>query len=127
MSQIKSKKSNIAETCTSNLIQGFEGVRRALANLPVNPNRKLEIEVRFGLISGEAFRAGIRKDDYDAFLRVMEQDTHFTCDFIEESDYLYEKGTGANHRVTFDEESKKCISAQIKTRFGIFNFTHCLE
>ena len=124
MSQIKSKKSNIAEACTNNLLQAFEGVRRALATLPVNPNRKIEIEVRFGLISGEAFRAGIRKDDYDAFLRVMEQDSHFTCDFIEESDYLYEKGTGANHRITYDEESKKCVSAQIKTRFNVFYFAY---
>lgn len=81
---------------------------------------KLELEIRLGVIVGEGFRSGIRKEDFESLCHIFSKQSERTSQFLNtsfsrNSDYIYQHPEG-NLRILFDEDEKKCIAAQMKQR-----------
>jgi hypothetical protein len=75
------------------------------------------VDVGFGMKLGEAFRSGIRKEDFDHFCVSLGS----TYQFEEVSEYLYRHPDGAL-KIKFDEKEKKCLNASMRARFELLFF-----
>jgi len=84
---------------------------------------KVEIEFRLGtLVSDSSFHQGIKKSDFEALLRIFRGDSSFLEEYVEESDYFFDKLGGGSIRVSYDEKMKTCKRAQCKDRLIHLNY-----
>eukprot|EP01119_Soliformovum_irregulare_P021512 TRINITY_DN7175_c0_g1_i1.p1 TRINITY_DN7175_c0_g1~~TRINITY_DN7175_c0_g1_i1.p1 ORF type:complete len:667 (-),score=199.63 TRINITY_DN7175_c0_g1_i1:7-2007(-) len=75
-----------------------------------------EINIRLGLVLGEAFREGIRKPDFELVLSKLSSFLKIPSETIvvqKYSDYTYQHGDGRIH-ILYDEKQKQCLKAFLR-------------
>lgn len=93
-----------------------EMLQRFIMMPPPSTPGKQTIEIRFGLIDGEAFRPGLRKADYDHLLNSMDRllgEPRTPPEFEQFTDYHFHHPEGSL-RITHDEREKQCRRAYMR-------------